>query len=195
MPPSSRCCGAPCRRNPGNDAREESLGIGDPGECSDAITEIDSDESRDDDAEGEHPLEDAGSLTSRRCGEALGEIEGNDDADEAAAHSLQEPTEEQRSVSVREGDDRDADDEGGSAEDHERLASHPIGEYSGEERGEDGAQKHGRDDNGELRGIELGCGFEVGERAADDADIESVEQATEARNQLQDEVVTPTVLI
>ena len=154
-----------------------------------AIAEEDADECGHDDAEGEHPLKDAGSLAARGGGEALGEIERDDDADEAAAHALQESAEEERGVSLRESDDGDAEDECSAAENHERLAAHPVGEEAGEERGEDAAEQDGRDDDGELRRVELRGGFEIRQRAADDADIDAVEQAAEAGDEKQEEVV------
>ncbi len=64
--------------------------------------------------------------------QTLCEIERDYDADESAADALQEPSEEERAVAVGEGDDRDADDEGDAAEDHQGFAAHPVGEQAGE---------------------------------------------------------------
>ena len=44
------------------------------------------------------------------CRQALGQIERNDDADEPAADALQQASEKQRPVAVREGDHRNAED-------------------------------------------------------------------------------------
>ena len=74
----------------------------------DAIAEIDTDKGGGDDAEGQQPLEDAGSFAASGRGEALGEVERDDDADESTAHALEEPAEEERCVSVRKRYDQDA---------------------------------------------------------------------------------------
>ena len=168
---------------------EERRGVGDAGHRLDAVAEVDSDQSRGDDAEGEQPLEDAGALSAAGGGEALGEVERDHNADEAAADALEQAAEEERAVTLREGDDRDAKDEGDTAEDHERLAAHPVGEHAGEERGEDAAQQHGGDDDGELSGGESGGGFQIRERAADDAHVDAVEQTAEAGNREEKGVV------
>ena len=162
---------------------EERLGAGGLGDRLHAIAEVDAHERGSEDAQGEQPLEDAGALAAAGGGEALSQVERDDDADESAAHALQETAEEERAVALREGDDGDAEDEGEAAEDHERLAAHPVGEQAGEEGGEDGAQQHRGDDDGELRGGQMRGGLEVGKRTADDAHVDAVEQAAETGNQ------------
>ena len=117
-----------------------------------AIAVVHADQGCRHDAEGEQPLEDSGALAAARCARALGQVERNHHADESAADALQQAAKEQRPVAVRKGDDRNADDEGEAAENHQRLAAHPVGQQAGKERGEDAAQQHGRHDDGKLRG-------------------------------------------
>ena len=169
--------------------REERAGVAEAGDSVDAIAEVDADKRGSDDAEGEQPLEDAGSFAARRSGKTLGEVEGDDDADEPAAHALEQPAEEERRVSVRERDDGNAEDEGQTAEDHQGLAAHPVGEHTGEEGGENAAEQDRGHDDGELRRIQLGGGFKIGQRAADDAHVDAVEQSAEAGHEKQKEVV------
>ena len=155
-----------------------------------AVAVIHADQGRDHDAEGEHPLKDSGALAAAGGRKAFGKVERNDDADQSAGHALEQTAEEQRAVSVRQRDDGDADDKGGSAEDHERLAAHPVGQEAGEESGEDRAQQHGRHDGGELRGGEVRGGFEVGICARNDAHVDAVEQAAQPRDQQKKETVS-----
>ena len=54
---------------------------------------------------------------------------------------------------MRERDDGNAEDEGHSAQDHERLSAHPVGEHAGEERGNHAAEKHCCNDDRKLAGI------------------------------------------
>ena len=75
------------------------------------------------------------------------------------------------------------------AQDHERLASHPVRQQAGEQRREHAAQQHRRHDDRELAGVQFGRGFEVRQRAADDADIDAVEQAAQPCNQKQQAVI------
>ncbi len=153
------------------------------------VAVIDADEGSGDDAEREQPLKDTGALAAVRSAEAFGEVERDDDADQAAADALQQASEEERAVAVREGDHGDAGDEGETAERHERFAAEAVGEEAGEEGGEDAAEQDGGDDDGELAGVEAGGGFEVGKRTADDADVDAVEQAAESRNEEEKAVV------
>ena len=92
-------------------------------------------------------------LPRLEAAEALGQIERNDHADQPAAHALEQAAEEERAIAVGERNHGNAEDEGEAAEDHQRLAAHPVGEHAGKERGEDAAQQHGRDDDGELGGV------------------------------------------
>ena len=168
---------------------EKRLGIGHARDGVDAVAKVDANECGNDEAEGEHPLEDARALAAGRGGEALGEVERDDNADKSAARALEEASEEEGRVPMRESDDRNAEDEGRAAEDHQGLAAHPVGKEAGKESGEDAAEEDGGDDDGELRRVELRGGLEVGQCAADDADIDSVEQATEAGNEKEEEVI------
>ena len=59
----------------------------------------------------------------------------------------------QRGVAVGKGDDGNAEDKDRAAEDHQRLAAQPVGEQTGKQGGEDAAQQHGGDDDGELAGV------------------------------------------
>ena len=72
----------------------------------DAIGVVDADEGGGDDAEGKQPLEDAGAFAADVGGEALCEVERDDDADEAAGDALEEAAEKERDVAVRERDER-----------------------------------------------------------------------------------------
>ena len=60
---------------------------------------------------------------------------------------------------------------------------------TGEEGGDNGAEEDGGDDGGELAGGEAGGGFEIGERAADDTDVDAVEQAAEAGDEEEEALV------
>ena len=162
---------------------EERGGIGGSGHGLDAIAVIDAHQRRGHDAQREQPLKDGRALAAARCGQALGQIERNHHADESAADALQQAAEKQRPVAVRKRDHGNAGDEGEAAEDHQRLAAHPVGQQAGKERGEDAAQQHRRHNDRELRGGQARSGFKIGQRAADDADIDAVEQAAQARNQ------------
>ena len=120
---------------------------------------------------------------SRRRGIRRGRRD--DDADESAADALEQASEEEGRVAVGKGDNRNAEGEGDAAENHEGLAAEPVGEEAGKEGGEDAAEQHGGDDDGELGGREVGGGLEIGERSADDADVDAVEEAAEARDEKQ----------
>ena len=81
------------------------------------------------------------------------------------------------------------DDESHAAQNHQRFAAHPIGQQACEQRGNDAAQQYSRDNDGKLAGVQAGCCFEIWKRAPDNADIHPVEQATQARDELQKPVV------
>ena len=122
--------------------------------------------------------------------QALGKIQRNHHADESAADALQQPAEEQRFVSVREGDDRNTDDKRDAGENHQRLAADPVGQQPGEQCGNDAAQQHRRNNDRQLRGVQArGC-LQVWQRAADDAHIDAVQQAAQAGNDKKKEVIT-----
>jgi hypothetical protein len=128
-------------------------------------------------------------LPRLRRRKALGEIERNHDADEAAAHALQQAPEKQRTIAVRESNDGNADNKRKSAQDHERLAADEVGDHTGKERGKHAAQQHGRYDHGKLRLGEARRCLEIWIRAADDAYVDAVEKAAQSRNQQQKHVV------
>jgi len=168
---------------------EDGGGVGDSGDGGDAIAEVNADEGGGEDAESEEPLEDAGAFAAGRGGEAFGQVKWHDDADDAAADALQEAAEEERTVTVREGDHGDANDEGEAAEDHERLAAEKVGEHAGEQGGDDTAEEDGGNDDGKLARVEAGGGFEIRERATDDADVDAIKQAAESGDKEQKTVI------
>ena len=59
------------------------------------IAEVQGDHGRDDEAEDQHPLEDARAFAALPGTEAFGEVEWDDYADQAAAHALQQATQHQ----------------------------------------------------------------------------------------------------
>ena len=69
------------------------------------------------------------------------------------------------------------------------LRPQPIGEQAGKERGNHAPQKHGSDNNRKLAGVEPGSCLQVGQCAADDPHIHSIEQPTKPGYQEQKAVV------
>ena len=96
----------------------------------------------------------------------------------------------QRAEPVRKCDDRNAQNKDRPADHHQRLASQPVGEQTGKERGDNAAQQHGCDDDRELAGVESRGRFQVRQCAADDADIHPVEQAAQPGNQEKQAVIS-----
>ena len=119
--------------------------------------------------------------------------QGDDDADQARAHALQQPSEDQEPIAVRERDDGNAGDKEDAARGHEPLAPHPVREDAREERRDDAAQQHRGHDEGELARIEMGRGLEVGQGARDDPDVDSVEESAQARHEQEESVVVRLV--
>jgi hypothetical protein len=157
--------------------REEGGRAGLPGHSLHAIAVVDSGHRRNHEAQGQQPLKEAGALAAVLRRQALGQIKRHHDADEPGAGALQKTPEEQRLIAVGERDDRNAGYERQPAQDHQGLAAHPVGQQAGEQSGEHAAQQHRGHDHRELRGGEAGGCFEIRQRAADDADVDAVEQA------------------
>ena len=134
-------------------------------------------------------MENTGSLAAVEANEALGEIQRHDHADESAAHALEQAPEEQRAVSVRERDDRDADDESEPLRIISGLrpiqsASIPANSVEKTLPSSTAATMMES-----CPAFKPGGGFEIRQRAADDADVDSVEQAAEARDKQKNGVL------
>ena len=142
--------------------------------------ETPADQCRGDNPQRKEPLEETGAFAAIRGFEAFGEIKRDDHSDETGADALQQTTEYQRAETVGQGNHRDAQHEEQSAGDHHRLAPEPVGEHAGEERGDDAAEQHRRDDEGKLARVKAGGRFQIRKRACDDPDIDAIKQATEA---------------
>ena len=99
----------------------------------DAPAEIKSNHRRRDDAERKQPLKNTCAFAAIRRREALGQIQRHHDADKSAADALQQPTENQRAVTVRERDGRHAGHEKQPAKNHHRFAAEKIRERAGEQ--------------------------------------------------------------
>jgi hypothetical protein len=90
---------------------------------------------------------------------------------------------------VRECYDGHGEREGYAGEKHEGLAADPIREQAGEERGDDATKEHSGDDDGDLTAVEAGSGFEIRERAANDAYVNAVEKTAKSGNDQEEAVV------
>jgi hypothetical protein len=121
--------------------------------------------------------------------EAFGQIERDHHPDQAGAHALEQAAEDQVAVAVGEGDHWNAGHEEDTAGDHEPLAAHPVGKHAGEEGRYDASQEDRGDDEGELARVQAGGGLEVGEGPRDDPDVNAVEEAAQARDEQQEDVV------
>ncbi len=95
---------------------------------------------------------------------------------------------------MRQRDDGDAGDKCDAAQRHQRLASHPVGQQPGYQRGDDAAQQNRGDDDRKLFRIQVRSGFEIRQRAADDADVDAVQQAAEARHQQKKLAITESLI-
>ncbi len=120
---------------------------------------------------------------------AFGKIERDDHADEACADPLQQAAQKERFVTLRQRDDRDADDKKQAAEDHEWLAADPVRDEAGKKSGDHAAQQHRGHDRRELAWGKVRSRLEIRDRAADDAHVHAVEQAAQSRDQQQKQVV------
>ncbi len=90
---------------------------------------------------------------------------------------------------MRKSNHGNADDEGKAAQNHQRLAAHPVGEQPGEEGRDHAAEQYGRDDDRKLTSVESGGCLQIGQRAADDADVYAVKQAAQTRDQQEEAIV------
>ncbi len=97
-----------------------------------AIAEVHAHKRRRHNAQRQHPLEDRGAFAATRRSEALGQVKRNHNTDQSAACALQQPSEQQRPVALRQRNHRNAHDECASTYDHERLAAHPVSQQTGE---------------------------------------------------------------
>ncbi len=136
------------------------------------------------------PLEGARALASILGRQAFRQVEGNHHAHQASADALQQAAEKQRPESVGKGDHGNANDKNRSTDHHQGLASQPVGKQPGKQGGEDAAQQHRGNNDRELAGVQAGGGFQVRQRAADDADIHSIEQPAQPRNQQKQAVIS-----
>ena len=170
---------------------EERRGVAQPCHGRHAIAEIHPNQRRGHDAQRQHPLEDRGAFPPARRRQALGQVERNHNADQPAAHPLQQPPEEQRPIAVRERDHRNAHDKSASAHDHQRLAPHPIGQQPGKQRGKHAPQQHRGHDRRKLRGRKPRSRRQVRVGSADDAHVDPVEQPAQSRHQQQECVIAP----
>ena len=73
---------------------------------------------------------------------------------------------------------------------HHGFASQPIRERAGEQRRKHGAQQHGGDDERKLSCIQPGGGFEIRQRAGDDANVHAVKQSAQSGDQQEKTVVS-----
>jgi hypothetical protein len=90
---------------------------------------------------------------------------------------------------MRESDDRNAEDEGDAADDHERLAPQPVGDETGKQRRNGAPEQYGGDDDGKLARRQLRGSFQVRQRAANDSNIDTIEQAAKAGHEHEKEAV------
>ncbi|KAG0758889.1 hypothetical protein G6F22_019521 [Rhizopus arrhizus] len=97
---------------------------------------------------------------------------------------------QQRRVARGQRHDRDRRGEQQAGQQHRAAAADQVGDHAGEQRGQHAAQQHRRHDEAELLAAELprvaGGGFEIGQGAGDDADIDAVQQAAEAADEEQE---------
>ena len=154
------------------------------------VAEVHAHQRRRHNAEGQQPLEHSGSFSPVGSGKALGKVKRNHHADQPAADSLQQTAAEQSPISSRERNHRDAEDERNAAENHQRLAAHPVGKHPSEQRGEDAAQQHSRHNFRELGRGQIRRGIQVGKRSANNAYVDAVQQASQPSHQQQKGVIS-----
>ena len=140
----------------------------------------DTGEGCEDEADGEHELEHAGTEAALVGREAFREVERNDDADETGSRALEDTAEHEGFKAERRADDRNGEDEADAREEHHLFAPEQVGKRSREERGEHRAEQDRRDDGRELTGRVVRRCLQIRKCTGDNADVDPVEEAAEA---------------
>ena len=116
------------------------------GNCRHAMAVIDADDCCRKDAQGQEPLESSCAFSAILRGQALRQVERNQDAHESSADALQQAAKE-GDEAVRECDDRILRTKIAPLMTMSGFASQPVGEQAGEERRDNAAQQHGGDND------------------------------------------------
>ncbi len=125
---------------------------------------------------------------SFRC-QYLRQVQRHHHADQASAHALQQAAEQQRRVARGQRHHRNAEGEKQAGQEHRAAPSDQIRDGAGEQRRQHAAEQHRRHHEAQLLAGEVpadgGGGFQVGQRAGNDADVDAVQQAAHAGNEQQ----------
>ena len=120
----------------------------------------------------------------------FGEIKRNDDADQSGADALQQPAKNQRPVTVRQRNYRNADDEQNAAQRHHFFSPQPIRQQAGEQSGNDAAEQNRGDDERQLPGAQTGRGFKIRQRAGNDAHVHAVKQPAQSGDEQEKSIIS-----
>ncbi len=140
-------------------------------------------------ANGQQQLEHCRTPATSLGTEDLGQVQRHHHADQATADALKQAAQQQRGVAGRQRHDRDGGGEQQAGQQHRTAATDQVGDHAGEQRGQHAAQQYRRHHEAELLAAELpgvaGRCLQVGQGTGDDADVDAVQQATEAADEKQ----------
>jgi len=140
-------------------------------------------------ANGQQQLEHGRAAPAPFGAEHFGQVQRNHDADQTATDALQQASQQQRRVAGGQCHDRNRGGEQQAGQQHRAAAANQVGDHAGEQRRQHAAQQYGRHHEAELLAAELpgvaGGRFKIGQGTGDDADVDAVQQATEAADEEQ----------
>ena len=118
------------------------------GHCGNAHGEIHCSDRRRHNAQGQKPLKYRGSPPAALRRQALRQIQRHHHPDQPGADALQQPAkQQQRRITVRHGDDGDADDKQNATDGHKRFTAQPISQHTGKKCGDGAAKENCGDDD------------------------------------------------
>ena len=147
--------------------------------------EVHSDQRGNDDAEGQHELEDGGPPAAAGGRETLRQVQRDHHGDDAARQAHQQASQEQDDESLRGVNEQNADHEYKAGGDHDFLASGPIREDAATERGDHRPAEDRGDNEGSLPFTETDGLVQVQQGRGNDPDIDPDQQAAQTRNEKQ----------
>ena len=144
-----------------------------------------------DETDREEQLEHARALAARIGVKALGEIHRDDHAKEARRRTLQTAANDHHpEVSAleeaRSANDRNRDEKQQRRGNDHFLATEPLGQQTGDQRGRQRPPKRHADDPADLRLRESRRSLDVRQRRGNDADVHAVEKTTQPRHDQQE---------
>ncbi len=150
---------------------------------------VQADDRRQHQSDGQQQLEHRRAAPAPFRREHFGQVQRHHHADQAAAHALQQPAEQQWCIAGGQRHDRNAEGEQQAGQEHRAAPADQIRDGAGEQRRKHAAQQHRRHHEAELLAGEMpadrGRGLQVRQRAGDDADVDAIEQAAHAGDEQQ----------